>query len=225
MSLDLLRKISTYNHDFDNPSWEEILTEINAEIEQADKAAEQRGYSGGWQMEDAIKEHAFSLELAYEIWRLIENENSTVYDIGAGPGFYSRFLSQRCMHVQAFDVMPNYYLQLYPVQSADVSKHLGWIGRSDVVLCLEVGEHIEAEHEATVLNNICNSAKNKIILSWAIPGQGGFGHVNCQPNDYIIEQMEWLGWAYNEQQSTHLRGHCSACSWFENTLMVFDRKK
>ena len=58
-------------------------------------------------------------------------------------------------------------------------------------------------------------------MSWAIPGQGGFGHVNCQPNEYIIEQVEGRGWAYNAAESEHLRGHCSGCSWFQNYINGF----
>lgn len=185
---------------------------------------EQRGYPGGWHHEDAVKEHAFSLELAYHIWHLVKDENLFVYDMGAGPGFYSSFLSNRDMAVQAFDAIQLPMLSLFPICKADLSKPLDWAGKADVVICLEVGEHIEHEFEQTVIDNICSLAKSKIIMSWAIPGQGGFGHVNCQPNEYIIEQVTGRGWAYNEQESAHLRGHCSGCSWFEKTLMVFDKK-
>ena len=90
-------------------------------------------------------------------------------------------------------------------------------------LCLEVGEHIEPEHEAIVLDNIANSATKKIIMSWAIPGQGGFGHVNCRENDYIIAQMQARGWKHNPEESDFLRARCSGCDWFKNTIMVFDK--
>ena len=217
---NLLRQIIYANgRDID-----ELLMEAEAHLKSLEEAAAPRGYSGGWELEDAIKEHAFSLELAYYIWRLLK-PTDFVYDIGAGPGFYTQFLKQRGMNVAALDANRHDNLSLvFPITYIDISQHLAMVGRADVVLCLEVGEHIEPEFESNVINNICNLARNKIIMSWAIPGQGGFGHVNCQPNDYIIEQMEWLGWAYNEAESAHLRQHCSACSWFENTLMVFDRK-
>ncbi|MEB5212778.1 hypothetical protein RXR86_28735, partial [Pseudomonas aeruginosa] len=136
------------------------------------------------------------LELAYNIWRLICGTNQTVYDLGAGPGFYSQFLKMRNMDVTSFDANNHLYLSLCQIHHFDLSKPVDLIGKADIALCLEVGEHIDAEFESIVINNICKLARNKIILSWAIPGQGGFGHVNCQPNDYIIEAITAREWAY-----------------------------
>jgi len=188
---------------------------------------EVRGYSGGWKLEDALKEHAFSLELAYWIAATLDLEDAaTVHDLGAGAGFYSAFLHQRELHVYASDAIPNNDASLFYINRVDLKKPIDWDVENvvtDATLCLEVGEHIKPEFESIVLDNIANSASKKIIMSWAIPGQGGFGHVNCRPNDYIIEQMVNRGWKHNPEQSEFLRERCSGCSWFENTLMVFDK--
>jgi hypothetical protein len=59
-----------------------------------------------------------------------------------------------------------------------------------------------------------------LILSWALPGQGGCGHLNEQPNEYVIEQMLEKGFAFDEGESLKLRATVRWW-WFENTLMVF----
>ena len=185
---------------------------------------ELRGYPGGWKLEDALKEHAFSLELAYWITHLFKKyECKRIYDIGAGAGFYTAFMNRFINHVYGFDAKVHTEISLARIYKMDVSEMHDWDIQSDATLCLEVGEHIEPKHEATVLDNIANSATKKIIMSWAIPGQGGFGHVNCRENDYIIAQMEARGWKHNPDESDFLRARCSGCSWFENTLMVFDK--
>ncbi len=180
-----------------------------------------RGYAGGWKLEDAIKEHAFSLELAYYIGKLIEKFDC-VYDLGCGPGFYAQFLRERGMCVWAIDSGDNEDISIFTdIDKQDILTFNS--GERQVVLCLEVGEHVPKENESQLLDVICRHATDMIILSWAIPGQQGFGHVNNQPNDYIIKQMKERGWRIDIEQSNHLRKHCSGATWFENTIMVFNK--
>jgi 2-polyprenyl-3-methyl-5-hydroxy-6-metoxy-1,4-benzoquinol methylase len=220
---ELLRQIIYGNER----SMQELLQEAEDYLKEVDNEAENaaalRGYAGGWKLEDAIKEHAFSLELAYYIWKIIPDWYS-VYDFGAGPGFYSQFLKMRGVNVDAFDVSPNNELSLICICKFDLSEKININEQVDCVLCLEVGEHIEQEHESTVFDNICNHAKHKVILSWAIPGQGGFGHVNCQDNDHVIYQMAQRNFILVPSHTELLRQHCSGCTWFENTIMVFEKK-
>ena len=66
----------------------------------------------------------------------------------------------------------------------------------DLVTCFEVAEHIEPEYAYQFLENLCGMS-NRILMSAACPGQGGHYHVNCQPRDYWIESMEFLGYGHN----------------------------
>ena len=93
----------------------------------------------------------------------------------------------------------------------------------DFVLSLEVGEHIPKEFEDTYINNVLKHSHNYVLLSWAIPNQGGDGHVNEQPNDYVINKITSLGFDYNEDISIGLR-NSSEARWFKNTLMLFKKK-
>lgn len=97
----------------------------------------------------------------------------------------------------------------------------------DWALSLEVGEHIPVEFEQTFLNTLCK-VKKGVILSWAIPGQGGDGHVNCRDNIYIILQMKKRGFTIDEDATKLLRNAASPYPetgwWFKNTLMVFNKE-
>jgi len=58
----------------------------------------------------------------------------------------------------------------------------------DLVLCLEVAEHIEPEYADIFLDNLCTFS-GSILMSFAPPGQKGHGHFNCQPSSYWIDKM------------------------------------
>jgi len=53
----------------------------------------------------------------------------------------------------------------------------------DLVVCLEVAEHIEKECSDAFVKNLCYLSKN-ILMSAAPPGQEGHFHLNCQPSSY-----------------------------------------
>ena len=63
----------------------------------------------------------------------------------------------------------------------------------DLVVCLEVAEHIEPEYTDQFISNLCSLSKN-ILMSAAPPGQDGHYHVNCQPNNYWEFKFASLGY-------------------------------
>ena len=103
---------------------------------------------------------------------------------------------------------------------------LNWsIEPVDFLLCLEVCEHVPKEYEQNLIHNIDKhiSENGLLVLSWAIPGQGGLGHVNCQTNDYCIKLFNNLGYTYLQNDSNYLRKYASV-HWFKNTIMVFKKQ-
>lgn len=67
------------------------------------------------------------------------------------------------------------------------------------------------------------------MLSWAVKGQGGHGHVNEQDNDYIIDQMERRGFRIDVALSNLMRTSLPLARdgtwWLMHTLMVFWREQ
>jgi hypothetical protein len=179
--------------------------------------------SGIWDVSEAIWEHVHSLALAVGLKDILDI-SIPVHDFGCGVGFYSEFLKKRGFTVLSYEGTPG-------IEDIGLTKNIAQIDLTksiDIVftgqvISLEVGEHIPPIFEDIYIQNITKVCDKKLILSWGIPGQGGFGHVNCQSNEYIIKKIEAKGFRYNKGESLYLRDHASNCSWFENTLMVFDR--
>lgn len=166
--------------------------------------------------------HHHDKRLATAILAMLKKEEcKTLVDFGCGMGYYPELFRLAGIYCQAYDGNPNTYaLTLGTGRTQDLSVEFDLGEKFDCVLSLEVGEHIPAEFENIYLDNIAKHAKGMIILSWAVPGQNGDGHVNCQTNQYIIDQMHLRAYTLDEVATKALR-NSSSLWWFKNTIMVF----
>jgi cyclopropane fatty-acyl-phospholipid synthase-like methyltransferase len=178
---------------------------------------------GFW--ENPTKEgHAHDDKLSQAILKTLKSRKcNTLVDLGCGTGEYARFFRRHGIDVEAYDGNP-YTEQLTGGigQVKDLSQPFDLQKQFKCVMSLEVGEHIPAEFEQTFLDNIIKHCIDGgiIIISWAVPGQDGDGHVNCQTNDYIMQQMQQRGY-YLENNLTNQLRKAASLWWFKNTLMVF----
>jgi 2-polyprenyl-3-methyl-5-hydroxy-6-metoxy-1,4-benzoquinol methylase len=98
---------------------------------------------------------------------------NSVLEIGAGTGCYTQALRRSGLRVDAYEGASNIEeLTGGSIKQADLTRNFRATPR-DWVVCTEVGEHIPREHEAAVFDALANHAKIGMIISWAVPGQGG----------------------------------------------------
>lgn len=69
----------------------------------------------------------------------------------------------------------------------------------DLVVSIEVAEHIELRYVDTFLQNIVRYNPKHIFMTAAPPGQGGHFHVNEQPFDYWIKQFQKFGYTPDQE--------------------------
>jgi hypothetical protein len=145
-----------------------------------------------------------------------------VYDFGCGEGKYVQFLRKMNFNCLGYDGNP--YTSTIAESSCSVinlAEHFNLPNKVEAVISLEVGEHIPKEYESVFLNNISSHAISLVVLSWAVIGQPGIGHINCQNNEYVINEMRNRNFTYNHEESIKLRDSSILC-WFKNTIMVFE---
>jgi SAM-dependent methyltransferase len=123
----------------------------------------------------------------------------SVLDVGCGPGVWlaecSRIGVKEVVGVDG-DYVPLNTLAIPAdaFRAIDISQPFDLGQHFDLVLCLEVAEHIPEAHSDTLIDNLCRHG-DLIMFSAAIPGQGGEFHVNEQPYEYWRTKFTARGYA------------------------------
>lgn len=154
----------------------------------------------------------------------------SVIDIGCATGLYLKPFYQRKIDIYGVDYAESAFdtalLQVprTKIHRQDITttaaKHL-----ADLALCIEVLEHIPADGAATAVRFICHSA-DAVVFSAAQPGQGGVGHINCQPKAYWEALFATNGFRRNHLDEEHLLTLMAAgyhLGWLLNNLMIFQK--
>jgi hypothetical protein len=124
-------------------------------------------------------------------------------DLGSGRGYAASYLSRKGVRVIAVDGLEeNVTRSIYPTLMHDLTKG-PVVTEVDLVHCHEVVEHISE----TFLDNLLASllTGKVIVMTHAVPGQGGHHHVNLQPRDYWVSHMHKRGAALLEEDTCRVR--------------------
>lgn len=135
---------------------------------------------------------------------------TSMIDYGAGDGWWSHTFKQiggddaQCYAVE-MDAIAGEHIpeDVYFVQH-DLRLPLTDLqGTFDLVMCLEVAEHLPKHLARNVLlATLAKSMGQHMIFSAAQPGQEGTGHINLQTLNYWIEAIEkWPYIKLNEQRT------------------------
>lgn len=183
--------------------------------------------TGYWENKD-FRGHCYDKEIGETLCGMLElMEVKTVVDFGCGPGWYVKALQDAGFVVKGYDGNP-YVRELSniifqgeenPCGQLDLTKEIKLDKRFDAVISLEVGEHIPEAFEDIYIQNLVNNSNKYIIMSWAIDGQKGDGHINCRSNDYIIDKITKYGLIQNLFAQNYLR-NVAELLWFKETIVM-----
>lgn len=179
--------------------------------------------NGIWTKQDA-EHHQVSEKLADWIYEFMDAELCFSFcDFGCGNGYYVDYLLNEGNY--GIGIEGNADGVEYPnnVFFQDLTKPIKLTHH--VSISLEVGEHLPKEAQEVFMQNVCNSAENALILSWAEIGQAGIGHVNCRSQEDVIEDVESRGFVLDKELTKDARENIDDnCDWFRRTLLIFKRK-
>lgn len=181
------------------------------------------GSTGAWGIEDLIY-HDYSFPLARWIAKFFGNKYATIIDAGAGDGFYSGYLQDLGFKkVIPIEADKNTVVNADGAIEQDLSVPFQLTDYHNT-LCLEVAEHIPAQFETIVMDNISGNTKDKLVLSWAVPDQAGHYHVNCRENAWVINEFTNRGFIYLPAETESARAVIEERrKYFRETLLVFEK--
>jgi len=127
----------------------------------------------------------------------------SVLDLGAGRAYSSSYFHRAGAKVIAVDGMrENCANSLFPSIQIDLTKTSVYC-KVDLVHCQEVVEHIEERYLENLLNSL--TCGKFIVMTNALPGQGGYHHVNEQPTEYWVKHLKRYNCDLLIEDSTRIR--------------------
>jgi len=150
-------------------------------------------------------------------------------DLGCGDGWSVRTarvngidpaigieLSQACVDVGM------YYAD---IRQHDLTQPLQIPYQFDLINCLEVAEHLPESAADTLVRTIKWHARNWVVWTAAVPGQGGDGHINCQPHEYWKQKFSEVNMHFADETTALVKQAWLVCTsnkiWYPANVQVF----
>ena len=181
--------------------------------------------TGYWGANWAPAHHAHSQNLSDWLINFLQNnKNDKIYDFGCGMGTYLKDLYDNGFNnLKGFEMEPPKLYEEFDIQSQNLAVPF-ILDEKGIIISLEVGEHIPKEYQDIFLDNLANNVSKYLIISWALRGQGGYGHFNELNNDEIRPEIEKRGFKYLSYISESARKVPEDVYWyFRNTIMIFEK--
>lgn len=127
----------------------------------------------------------------------------SVLDLGSGMGYSAAYFYNAGIKVIAAEGLEqNCESAVFPTILCDMT--LAPVKcKVDLVHCQEVVEHIEEVYLDNLIKSLC--CGKYVLMTNALPGQGGHHHVNEQPTEYWIEKMSQYGCEVLLEDSNRIR--------------------
>lgn len=182
--------------------------------------------TGAWWLPSnvTLDRYYFDARFAAAVVGLTRRANaSRVLDVGAGVGKYVRFYRDHGLGADGLDGLSDAHNRSGGlVRQVDLATDGAWCDPHDVVVCMEVLEHIPEAYEAHVIERLACAAIRRLVLSWAGPHQPGNGHVNLRNQSYVRAAFAAHGLLVRENDTAALRA-VSTLPWYRTNALVFAR--
>ncbi len=151
----------------------------------------------------------------------------SVLDVGCGVGLWLReYQAQGTADVFGLDgpwvPQENLTIPADKFRTHDLTTPFRLGRQFDLVMCLEVAEHLPAASADVLLDSLAAHG-GQILFSAAIPGQGGFQHVNEQLQDYWIERFRGRGFTAYDVIRPLVWNHPVVPYYYAQNALVFSR--
>lgn len=151
----------------------------------------------------------------------------SVLDVGCGTGTWLRAILDRgqteVFGIDGVDI-PQEKLLIDPkyFRHCDLTSPVDLGRKFDVVLCLEVAEHLDLQFAPVLIQTLTRHA-DKIVFSAACPDQPGQHHVNCQWPEYWQQLFNDEGFVCEDSLRWRMWSVKAIEPWYRQNLFIARR--
>lgn len=163
-------------------------------------------------------------------WLVERYRPSTVLDVGSGPFGSKKLFNQfGCAYVWTLDGDPQLldrrdskeHLITFSVVDLERSGYR-FPTRFDLVWSYECAEHIT--NVENYVHTLVVNCENILAITHAVPGQGGYSHVNLQNDEYWIKKITAQG-GFRYLENETMQAKAVKDDYFSKTGLIFQRIK
>ena len=154
-------------------------------------------------------------------------------DIGCGIGLCIRPLKDMGIKVRGIDYSAAVVKKIAEdlsdlIEYGDLTAPLSFEKKYDLVICVEVAEHLRQESAATLIDNIDKTGAKFLLFSAAPPGQGGTGHVNEREREYWEQLLNERNFSRDDKITKNVVNEISRYKdlvpWLINNVVVYTKR-
>lgn len=160
---------------------------------------------------------------SFGVWQSLVDryEPRTMLDVGCGTGDALRWFAAHGVTAIGLEGLRiNADACGVPVLVHDLTAGPVEFANIDLVWCSELVEHVEERFMDNLLSAVC--CGRVLAMTHAVPGQGGFHHVNERPAEYWRERIEPRGFRLAEAATVDAWA-LAGDTYFAKTGMIFER--
>lgn len=157
-------------------------------------------------------------------WVVDNLKPNNVIDLGCGPGTYVKCFTELGVSCIGYDTDQ----RVEGKENLKCKSLFEVEDTADVVLCMEVAEHIDSSKNNEIVQCVEKVLKKEGVLIWtaAKPGQSGVGHINCQTKDYwhqLFEKTSLIRDFKMEEQIIYDISQGYHMGWFVQNLLIYKK--
>lgn len=148
-----------------------------------------------------------------------------VLDLGCGVGDWLQVFHQNGVNkIAGYDGewVPREGLKIPTESFSTIDLYGDWpaLQPYDLALCLEVAEHVAADIGEKIVSFLTASS-GVVLFSAAVPGQGGYEHINEQYQDYWVRAFAAKGFAAFDLIRPVVWMDERVSWWYQQNMLVF----
>jgi SAM-dependent methyltransferase len=152
----------------------------------------------------------------------------TVADVGCGVGHWLAAFKQHDINdvlgIDGFHLNKSLFLlDQNNLRQFDLEKSIAVERTFDLVISLEVAEHISAENASVFVESL-TKLSDTILFSAAIPGQGGQNHINEQWPSYWQQKFKVFGYSFYDIIRPKIWWNRDIKSYYRQNLFIVSNK-